>query len=149
MKSTYSLKIITETICKDDAQIDIVIKTLEDALAVHQWYYQNASKYQQQKNAKNGAKLAVAKTIELLKAIGQNSLAEEVERVLPDDRMLTKIRVISNAKKAMKEIMLNKGISESTYNNKFAVLMEEAFKEQCSQYPLKEPPTWFDNNFEP
>ena len=148
MKSTDTFEHLTVNICKDDREVDIITKALKSTLAMHQWNYQNASTATK-RNARTSADRAVIKTIALLKSIGQNTMADEVEYVLLHHTLTSKVAILSAAKEVLKEECLNHGITESKYKNQFAVLLEKAFVEQCDLHPLKEAPEWFDSSFEP
>lgn len=150
MKSTYSLDIITNTLCKDNGQVDIIRSVLKDTLAVYQWHYQTATDHQQHRDAKNGADLAVTKVIALLRSKGQDTLADEVAEALQNDDVastLTKGKVLSQAKEHMKQKLLSSGMKPWKYSKEFTKYMEHAFIEWCEKYPLDEAPAHFDNDF--
>lgn len=152
MKSTYSLDIITDTLCKDDEQVNIIREILKDTLAIYQWHYQAATDHQEYKNARNGADLAVKKVIALLKAKGQDTLAGEVAEALQNDdtaSTLTKSKVLSQAKEHMKQKLFDHGMKQDKYSKKYAKYMEYSFTEWCEKYPLDEAPAHFDDSFEP
>ncbi len=152
MKSTYTLDIITDTLCKDDNQADSIRSILKTALDMYQWEYQVSTDNQVYRSAKNGASLAVTKVVELLKAKGQNTLADEVEYALYNDdatSTLTRRKVLSQINKYMKKQLIEGGISFSKYKNEFSVQMETAFHEWCAEYPLEKAPEHFDRDFEP
>ncbi len=96
---------ITKTICKDDKEIDFIKSVLEETLSMYQWHYQTASD-KPKRDVKDSAERAAKKTIKLLRDVGQNTLAEEVENVLVDDSILTKSIILSSAKKEMKDKIL-------------------------------------------
>ncbi len=104
-RSTYSLNIIIDTICKDDKEVDFIKSVLEETLSIYQWHYQTASN-KPKRDVGASAERAVERTIKLLRDIGQNTLAEEVENVLVDDSILTKSIILSSAKKEMKDKIL-------------------------------------------
>ena len=159
VKTTYSLDIITDTICKNDIQIDMIRNILKNTLECYQWYYQTATDHQEYVNAANNSKIAVPKTTKLLRDSGQYTLADEVEEVLyndPSTSILTKSKVLSQAKKFMKEAILGEKSMEKEYkrrlgkyNKKYSKLLGLAFKEWCEAYPLDSAPEHFDSNWEP
>ncbi len=152
MRSTYSLDLVTNTLCKNDKQVDIIRDALKSALAAYQWHYQITTDHQQYRNAESGATLATNKVVALLKAKGQDTLANEVEEALYNDRdtsTLVRSKVLSQAKKHMKEYLFDCGMEEDEHNNKYAKHMERIFMEWCEAYPLAEAPASFDSDFEP
>lgn len=152
IKSTYSLDIMTSTLCTKAKQVDIIRVVLENTLAIYQWHYQVTNNNQQNRDANSGAHLAVVKVTKLLRAKGENTLANDVEDTLEEDTdtaIFTRRQVLFKAKAHMKERLLDRGMPIDTYTNEFAVLIEEAFIEWCEQYPLAEAPAHFDSDFEP
>ncbi len=151
-RSTDTLAHVTTNICKNDKQVDIVRTVLEKTLSLYQWHYQTATDNQQYRNAKSGASKSVAETIELLRNSGQDALADEVEVALHNNdatSTLTRKKVLSQAKKHMKELLLDSGLPVGEYNKYYAKHLEKAFIEWCEIYPLDEAPEHFDNSFEP
>ena len=152
MRSTYSLDIVTKTLCNNDNQVDIIRDALKSALTHYQWHYQSSNDHQEYKNAKNGATLAKSKVVALLRAKGQDTLADEVIEALYNDATtstLTTNKVLSQAKEHMKKYLFGCGMTPSIHKNKFAKYMEYAFIEWCETYPLNEAPASFDSDFEP
>lgn len=152
LQSTDTLEHILENICLNDTCADAIREVLNHTLAVFQWHYQTATDTQTYDNAINGANLAVTKTVELLRNKGENSLADEIKEALFEyigSSILTKSKVLSQAKAYMKEALLTRGMSTSKYNKNYAKYMEITFIELCNKYPLTEAPSHYDSNFEP
>ena len=150
MRSTYSLDIIINTLCNNDKQSDIIRQVLSDTLALYQWHYQVTDDHQSNRDATSGADKATAKVLELLKAAGEDTLADEVEVALYRDASadtLTRRQVILLAKKYIKEQLFEVGMSYDIYKDKFSKKMERAFIEWCEEYPLEEAPASFDSDF--
>ncbi len=152
MRSTYSLDLVTNALCEKDVQVDCVRAALKSALAVYQWHYQINNDHQEYVNAESGATLATNKVVALLKAKGQDTLADEVAEALYNDAKtstLTRSRVLSQANRHMKEYLFSCGMTPSIHKNKYAKHMKRIFIEWCELYPLDEAPASFDSDFEP
>ncbi len=150
-KSTDELEYLTTVFCSSDESVDAVRNVLESVFERYQWYYQSASE-RDYKNIDKSSTSAINTVVELLKAAGQNSLADNVADALYNDRdtsTLTKDKVLFQVKNHMKKLLLERGMTFSVYKNNFAKQMEKTFIEWCETYPLDEAPVHFDNEFEP
>ena len=149
MKSTYSLGIITDTLCRDDAEVQVVHLAFKHVLH-YQWAYQSASS-RQFRDVKESNKRCVEQVLEMLNDQGQGSVSEQLEHVFyhsMDESTLTKSKVLTKVKQIMKvEVLKCSSITESRYNNDFAQLMKEAFLEYCNEFPLTEAPFEYDTIF--
>lgn len=135
----------------NDDKIDIIKEVLNHALSSYQWNYQIASD-KPYRDVESSSSKAVEKVIELLKNVGQNSLADDVEDALynaSDTSILTKKKVLSQVKKYMKVEMEIKGISKHDYSNFYNEITEKVFLEWCEFYQLDKVPEHFDYNWEP
>ena len=151
-KTTDALENIITNICRDDRCIDAIREILKQTLDLYQWSYQTATDHQTYENASNGANLAVSHTIQLLRNIGENSLADDVEEVLSEnneDSFLTKDKVFKQAKDHMKSELLSRRMKEWIYKRDYGKNMGEAFIELCDKYPLTEAPVHLGRDFEP
>ena len=139
MKTTYSLEILEETICRDDVETRAVHNALELALHRYQWQYQKASS-KQFRDVNKSISNAIKITVEQLVSSGYDQLAEDVCEALEDDvHTLTKNKFITEAKNLIKS-SLTKTIDKNRYSRDFAEPMKKAFIEQCEEYPLQESP---------
>jgi len=151
-KTTDTLEYITTNICKDDSCANAIREILNHTLDTFQWHYQTATDHQSYENASNGVNLAVLYTVQLLRNIGENSLADDVKAVLSENKkysILTKDKVLSQAKRHMKSELFSRGMEEWRYNKNYGKDMGIAFIELCEKYPLLEVPAHFDSDFEP
>jgi len=149
MRSTYSLDIVTKTICNDDNQVDIIRGALENALALYQWEYQkstNRAKRDMTKELTDALKVVKSN----LEFLGQRTLIEELEEVFTEsDAGLRDSNILTLVNRHMKQYLFNCGMTPSIHKNKFAKYMERIFMEWCEAYPLDEAPASFDSDFEP
>lgn len=152
-KSTYSLEILRKTVCQNEDEIVAVEYALNTVLELNQWAYQNTDDHQQYRDAKNAAIKARDKVVKLLRLKGDNTLANQVADALaeyPKDSTITRGKVLSNAKKVMKEeCLIRSEITIGRYNKDFSEYMELAFIELCQEYPLENAPDYFDSGFDP
>ncbi len=139
MKSTYSLELLVNTVCKDNAEVDTVHKALKDALHVYQWQYQKASE-RAFRDVKKSVSNAVKIVVEQLNALGYHQLAEDIPEALADDEdILTRSKFMTKATNLMKSSLL-RSINKDRYTRDFAKIMRDAFSEHCEEYPLREVP---------
>jgi len=147
MKSTYTLDIITETICKDDKEVDAVHDALRLALHECQWQYQNASSRQFRDVSKSTSN-AINITVKHLMDCGFDQLAEDIVTALEDDGdTLIQSKFLTSAKQVMKK-HLSKHMKGDRYSRNFATLMASAFTEQCEEYPLPYAPVHIEGDFQ-
>lgn len=146
---TYSLDIILNTVCKNDKQREIVTRIFKDTIAIYQWYYQQAEPNRQHRDVKSGIDLATTAIVEHLRSIGQHTLADDVEKAICDDSILTRSKVVTQAKEYMKAKLLEAGMPEWKYTKHYAKFLEFAFIEWSEENQLTEPPAHFDDDFEP
>ena len=149
--TTKKLEMINKDICRNDEERAIVNDSLKSALDTYQWYYQNAS-IKQYRDVENTTNKAIDTVVDLLKKRGDNSLAKNVKDALHNDRkssLLTKSKILTLAKKHIRQELLIKGISISRFKDKFSKNMGDAFLEWCDIYSLTEAPDHFDSDWEP
>jgi len=150
-KSTYSLDIIIDTICKgDEVKINLVRGSLYAALQLFQWQYQNTSNDDSQRKFEKDSEDAINRVIHLLEQKGDNTGAELVhDSLLEDYKIQTQSLTLSEAKRFMKEQCVGDNITLSAYTKQYALLMGCAFKEWCEEYKIDEAPAYLDSGFDP
>lgn len=150
--STYSLDIVTTTICRDDAEIKAVLQALKIALWKYQWHYQQASE-RQNRDVKSAFERSAEIVIEHLRAHGQDVDADNLESAVDmciDKDILIKSKVFTQVKRIMKEEALKcNTIGARRWNNDLAEMMAQAFLDHCEKYPLDNAPSELDTYFEP
>ena len=137
MKSTYSLDIIIDTLCKNDKEVDIIKTALLNAVSVYQWKYQNADD-KRYRDVYNSAQLNISKAAKLMRSVGDNQLAEKLEKKLKY-MTLTKNDVLEDATELMKNELLDNGMTKRKHKDKFSNFLKLAFIEWCEEYKLKKP----------
>ena len=153
-KTTDTLENTIRLFCKNDKdhRKDIIINILDETLQRYQWHYQDAIDGKQYRDVRDSNQLHIDATIQLLKNGGQYTLADDIKEALFNDdktSTFTKDKVLSQAKKHMKEQFVTAGIVASTYNKDLAYPMEFIFKEWCEKFPLDEAPAHYDKDFDP
>ncbi len=150
MKHTWFIEHMATTHCNNDEEVKAMYKALETALRQYQWYYQNASD-KKFVTVDNQTRKAIETTLNLLRSQGHDSLIGEIEYALQDsldDSTLTKSKVLTQAKRTMKSVMIET-VKQERYDNVFGKLMGEAFIEHCNTFQLDEAPEHFDLHFNP
>ncbi len=160
-RTTDELEHLISNICKNEIEIEIIRKALNNALQIYQWEYQNTSTRKKVTLTKelNDALTVVKKNLAIL---GQDTLLENLDDVFGKNiETSTKSNILSIAKQDMQQYCLTTmksfpnnrcesiAISKSRYENEFGKLMGKAFVEWCETFPLDEAPVHFDMYFEP
>ena len=132
-KTTDTLENTIRLFCKNgkDHRKDTIINILDEALQRYQWHYQDAIGGKQYRDVRDSNQLHINATIQLLKNDGQYTLAKEVKKALCNEdktSIFTKEKVLSQAKKYMKEQFVAAGVKESTYNKSLTYPMEFIFE---------------------
>ena len=150
-KTTDTLKNTIETYCKDDDHAEFLCNVLDETLQLYQWYYQTAQS-KAYRDVDNHYTSHIKTTIQLLRDIGQITLADEVKNALFNDSatsIYTKNKILSQAKKHMKNKFLSVNMPSSTYEKGLAYSMGYLFEEWCEIFPLEESPAHFNDDFYP
>ena len=148
-KTTDTLENTIRHFCKNgkDHRKDTIINILDETLQRYQWHYQDAIGGKQYRDVRDSNQLHIDATVQLLKNVGQYTLAEELQEALFNDNetsTFTKEKVLSQAKKYMKKQFISSGVKLSTYNKDLAYSMEFIFKEWCKKFPLDNAPEHYD-----
>ncbi len=131
-KSVYSLDILYNTVCKDDQEIDFIDGVFRECLAFHQWHYQMAPD-KQKRDVLASAEKSTKKTIQLLRDLGQYSLADDVEYFLIGG-VWTKEDIISDVRKILKEkLLMNDSLKGAMKKNESLYANEEISKEKYNE----------------
>ena len=149
-KTTDTLENTINTFCKKDGHAEFLCSVLDETLQLYQWHYQASEEVKEYRNVRNRYTVHIKTTIQLLKDIGQHTLADNVKDALYNDKessVYTKNKVLSQVKKHMKSRFLSVNIPSSTYDKGLVYSMEYLFKEWCEKFPLEEAPAHFDEDF--
>jgi hypothetical protein len=153
LKSTYSLDILTCTICKNDAEISAVHYVLWKALSKYQWRYQQASVGTPSEEIQS-IRTNFKKVIKLVENQGHLSVAHQLETILSEiekDKLATKKAILRKVGRMMQKDLTSYpyNIKPARYNQKFSRWLKDAFKEYCENYKLNSPQANIDMNFRP
>ena len=151
-KTTDTLENTIATFCENgkEHRKDIILSIMNDTLQRYQWHYQVASK-KVYRDVRDSNQRHINATIQLLKEVGQNTLAKDVEDALLNDdgtSLFTQDKVLSHAKKFMKKQFVANGMNGSTYDDDLAYTMGFIFKEWCEKHQFTEAPAHLDDAFD-
>lgn len=151
--TTSTLDTITNTLCRNDDEVNAVYAAIKSAATHYQWEYQNASK-RQYRDISTANTRTLEEAIAILKGLGQNTTASSIEDTLSvaQESLLTESKTLTAAKRMLKRECTStrtRTISTSRYNRDFAALMIEAWKEWCEAYPIQMAPEGTDINWQP
>ena len=143
-----SLEYITSVLCKTAKHVDIINQVFKAALFEYQWKYQNAED-RDIRDIKNGADIHIREAAKVMRAIGNDYVADEMESSYKHYVLATKKGVSTEAAQYMKEELLSVGMTERKHKDEYSKFLKLAFIEWCEQNPLEENPINHNSDYDP